>query len=121
MNLLDASALLCFLQGEPGAEVVARALGDQSACSAANWSEVSHKFVQHDRDFGMAKSWLKSLGLQVVPVLEVDAEAAAQLWQRNSHLSLGDRICLATGRRLNAVIWTADKAWGSHDNLRQIR
>jgi PIN domain nuclease of toxin-antitoxin system len=36
-------------------------------------------------------------------------------------LSLADRLCLALGRRLGAVVWTADGTWGSSETIRQIR
>ncbi len=41
--VLDASALLAFLAGEPGADVVERALADGPVCSAVNWAEVAQK------------------------------------------------------------------------------
>ncbi|MEC4813190.1 MAG: hypothetical protein SAK29_07950 [Scytonema sp. PMC 1069.18] len=38
-SVLDASALLAYLQGEPGAETVACALIQNSAISSINWAE----------------------------------------------------------------------------------
>jgi PIN domain nuclease of toxin-antitoxin system len=46
MNLFDSSALLCFLRGEEGADVVEREPLVGGACSAANWSEVAQKVAQ---------------------------------------------------------------------------
>ncbi len=40
MWVLDASAVLAFLHGERGADVVSDALADVSVVSAANWAEV---------------------------------------------------------------------------------
>ncbi|MEO5985895.1 MAG: hypothetical protein ABIW50_06100 [Candidatus Limnocylindria bacterium] len=40
-----------------------------------------------------------------------DAEIAAELWHTGTALSLGDRLCLALGVRMNAVVATADEAW----------
>lgn len=121
MNLFDASALLCFLQGETGADVVERELGAAARCSAVNWSEVAQKLLAYKRDWGLARGLLMSYGLEVEPVLPVDAEVAAQLWRAGSGLSLADRICLATGQRLGAVVWTADAAWGAGETVRQVR
>ena len=121
MNLFDASALLCFLQGEEGAAVAERELQVAAVCSAANWSEVAQKLILHDRDWQRARGLLLSYGLRVEPVNAADAEVAARLWRSGGGLSLGDRLCIATGQRLGASIWTADAAWGSGDNIHQIR
>jgi ribonuclease VapC len=121
VNLFDSSALLCFLRGEHGADVVERELLSGGACSAANWSEVAQKVAQHEHDWRPARALLLSYDLTVEPVTAPDAEAAARLWRRGSGLSLGDRLCLATARRLGAVVWTADAAWGTADPIRQVR
>ena len=121
MNLFDASALLCFLQGEEGADVVERELVEGGACGAANWSETAQKLIAHEQDWGLARGLLLSYELVVEPVQVTDAERAAELWRAGSELSLADRLCLATGERLGATIWTADQAWGSSETVRQIR
>lgn len=119
-NLFDASALLCFLQGEAGADVVEDSL-TAGVCSCANWSEVAQKMRQHGRDWQLARGLLLGYGLSLEPVLAADAEAAAGLWRAGSGLSLADRLCLATAGRLDAVVWTADAAWGSGGRIRQVR
>jgi PIN domain nuclease of toxin-antitoxin system len=122
MNLFDSSALLCFLQGESGADRVEGVLlGEPGVCSAVNWSETAQKVLRLDGDWPSSRALLLSYQLAVEPVTREDAETAATLWRRNSGLSLADRICLATGRRLAAVVWTADRAWGESDRVRQVR
>jgi len=121
VNLFDSSALLCFLQGESGADVVERRLGEDAACSAANWSEVAQKIIAHKRDWDLTRGLLLSYGLTIEPVQAADAELAARLWRTGSGLSLADRLCLATGRRLDATVWTADAAWGTAKPVRQVR
>ncbi|MGI9155794.1 MAG: type II toxin-antitoxin system VapC family toxin [Marmoricola sp.] len=121
MNLFDSSALLCFLQGEDGADLVESQLDHPSVCSAANWSEVAQKVIGAGRDWSASRALLHNFSLSVEPVTEYDAEAAARLWRRGSGLSLGDRLCLATGDRLDATIWTADSAWGVTGRVRQVR
>ncbi len=121
MNLFDASALLCFLQGEDGAAVVERELDVGGRCSAANWAETAQRIMSRDGDWEVARGLLLSYGLVVEPVLSDDAELAARLWRVGSGLSLGDRLCLATARRLGATVWTADIAWGTAEPVRQVR
>jgi len=121
VNLFDASALLCFLKGEDGADTVERALADGGRCSAANWSETAQKLLAHEQDWDLARALLQSYGLTVEPVLGDDAERAARLWRSGSGLSLADRLCLATAERLSAIVWTAEGAWGTGKNIRQVR
>lgn len=121
MNLFDASALLCFLTEETGADIVERELVAGGSCSAANWSETTQKLIAHGQDWSLSRGLLLSYGLKVEPVHATDAELAARLWRAGSGLSLADRICLATASRLDATVWTADTAWGTSDRIRQIR
>ncbi|MHB1500698.1 MAG: PIN domain-containing protein, partial [Candidatus Dormibacteria bacterium] len=78
MNVFDASALLAFLEGEEGADLVESALGAGGACAAANWSEVNQKILAHARSWELARSLLTSHDLAIEPVTQADAESAAQ-------------------------------------------
>ena len=119
MIVLDASALLAFLQGEPGADRVEEVL-DDAVVGAANWSEVAQKVRASGADWGVASGLLLSYRLRVEPVSHRDAEEAARLWKRGG-LSLGDRLCLAVAARLDAVALTADRAWGESERVEQLR
>ena len=119
--MFDASALLCFLQGEQGSDLVEGALDSGGACPAVNWSEVAQKVLARGGDWDLAGQLLHSFGLTVEPVIAADAESAARAWRAGDGLSLADRLCLAVGERLHAVVWTADSAWGSAGRVRQVR
>jgi ribonuclease VapC len=121
MNVFDASAILAFLQGEEGADVVETALEEGGMCSAANWSEVAQTVLSRDRDWSLAKGLLSTFELVVEQVTVTDAEWAAGQWRRGETLSLGDRLCLALGHRHAATVWTADQEWGDQAPIRQIR
>ncbi len=121
MTVLDASALLAFLHGEDGADVVEAALEMGASAGAANWSEVAQKVLAHGRDWDLARALLLSFDLAVVPVTAADAEAAAFRWRAGQGFSLADRLCLALGNRLEIDVLTADRAWGSEGGVRQIR
>ncbi len=121
MSVLDASAVLAFLQGEPGADVVEAALVAGATCGAANWSEVAQRVRGSERDWTIARALLESYGVDIEPVTIDDAEWAAARWRRNEGLSLGDRLCLALGHRLDSEVLTADQAWGDGEGVRQIR
>lgn len=120
--VLDASALLAFLQGEDGAAVVETQLERADAtCGAANWSEVAQKVRSAGRDWSLARALLLSYGLRIEPVTIDDGETAAMRWRPGEGLSLADRLCLALAERLGATAWTADTAWGSAPGIEQIR
>jgi len=121
MRVLDASAVLAFLQGEAGADLVEQELIDGAVCGAANWSEVAQKVQRRSGDWSLAQALLLSFALDVAPVEMVDGERAAILWTEFPHLSLGDRLCLALAERLAVETVTADRAWGSSARIRQIR
>lgn len=119
--VLDASALLAFLQGEDGADLVEAALAGDARCGAANWSEVAQKVLAADRDWSLVRALLTSYDVQVEPVTVEDGERAAHRWRRGAGLSLGDRLCLALAERVDADVLTADASWGSEDRVTQIR
>lgn len=113
-TVLDASALLCFLQSEPGADKVDAAL-PEAVISSVNWAEVMQKSLAANVNVTGLRDDLIALGLAILPFTAEEAEIAAQLWQttRQCGLSLGDRACLALATRLNAPVQTADHVWSS--------
>ena len=119
--VLDASAILAFVQGEEGAEVVEAHLDDDARCGAANWSEVAQKVRAAGRDWDLVRSLLWSYEIAVEPVTEGDADRAARRWTAGEGLSLADRLCLGLAKRLDVDVLTADRTWGSGPGLRQIR
>lgn len=119
--VLDASALLAFLQDEPGAREVEEALDRGAVCGAANWSEVAQRVLAGGRDWGLVRGLLVSYDLGVEPVSVADAEWAARRWRRGEGLSLADRLCLALAEREDDIVLTADGAWGDTGRVRQIR
>lgn len=110
--LLDSSAILAFLWGEPGSDKVSDAFNESVvSCTVANWAEVVAKVVSRSGDWNAAEAALVGRGLQLIPIEVDDAVAAGQLWDQHRTLSLGDRLCLAAGQRRGDVIVTADRAW----------
>lgn len=108
--VLDASALLAWLQSEPGVELVEAQLAS-GAISSLNWSEVLQKSLAHGVEITGLREDLEALGLVILPFDAADAEQAARLWLPGSGLSLADRACLALGLRLGVPVWTADRMW----------
>jgi ribonuclease VapC len=113
-TVLDASAILAFLQGEPGQETVKHALQvDRCVVSAANQAEVIAKALDRGLDAPTIQTILAELNYTVVDVTAHDGTAAGLLRSqtRTLGLSLGDRLCLVTAQRLKAKVLTADRPW----------
>ena len=119
--MVDASAVLAFLQDEPGADLVEEALADVAVIGAANWSEVAQKVMAGAGDWNLARALLQSYDITIEPVSAHDAEHAARRWRKGTGLSLADRLCLALADRLDTDVLTADRAWGEGGRVRQIR
>jgi PIN domain nuclease of toxin-antitoxin system len=110
--VLDSSALLAFIQGEPGGEVVAGVIGD-ALMSSVNLAEVVTKLVERTGSLERARAALGMANIEVVDFDRSQAEQAGSLVrQTRSHgLSLGDRACLALAMRQAAPAVTADRNW----------
>lgn len=113
--ILDASAILAYLQGEPGWEQIETCLRDASSCfvPAANQAEIIAKALDKNMAIVELNSILGSLGYQVIAHPPEDGEQAGRLRSttREAGLSLGDRLCLAAALRLKAIVFTADRPW----------
>ncbi|MGI9168897.1 MAG: type II toxin-antitoxin system VapC family toxin [Caulobacteraceae bacterium] len=112
--VLDASAILCLIRAEPGAEIVKAALPN-SAISAVNLAEVVAKMVDLGMDDGPIAKVLDPLDLRVAPFDAAQARASGILRRltRDQGLSLGDRACLALAAHKEATALTTDRAWRS--------
>ena len=110
--VLDASALLAYLQDEPGGERVRDVLAD-SVMSSVNWAEVIGKARDERVDTQGLREDLASLGLALEPFSAEQGEIAGRLKERTRRLglSLGDRACLALGSDRGETVYTADRAW----------
>jgi PIN domain nuclease of toxin-antitoxin system len=111
--VLDASALLAYLLDEAGAGEVEQALADEAVIGAVNLAEVLSKLSDGGEDPDSAMGGITVLPLEVVPFDEDLAVESARLRPHSASagLSLGDRACLALGRRLARRVLTADGAW----------
>jgi PIN domain nuclease of toxin-antitoxin system len=111
--VLDASALLAVLNGEPGAEKLTPQLLADATSSTVNLAEVQSKLVS--RGMEPEDAWEAT----VSPIREATAFTVEQAKVAGSliaqtgafGLSLGDRACLALGIALHAPVYTADRSW----------
>jgi ribonuclease VapC len=132
--VLDASAVLALIQGEPGGQRV-RAVVRQAVLSSVNLTEVVTKLIAHGVPVNGVREILLGIELFVHAhdeELAVEAGAmhaitppqgvhahdeelaveagAMHAITRPQGSSLGDRACLALARRLAATALTTDRA-----------
>jgi len=110
--VLDASALLALLNSESGADVVAESI-PEAVINAVNLSEVVGKLIKAGMPEKAIREALMGLDLEVISFDEEQAYSTGLLRSMTDEfgLSLGDRICLDTARRLGIPALTADKMW----------
>ena len=118
--LLDASAVLAWLQEEPGSEVVDEVL-DESAIASINAAEVLHKLIGQGATAEQAGEILARLAVPIVDFASGHL-AAATRFSKIKGLSLGDRACLAVAEGMGIMAVTADQQWStSGARVRLIR
>jgi ribonuclease VapC len=116
---LDASALLAYLQGEAGHEVVGKALahaaeGEPLLMSAVNWGEVAYiltKAVGTD-ETGRTLRTLATFPIDIVPADQKTAELAAA-FKSAGKLAYADCFAAALAQLSGAQLLTADQDFES--------
>jgi len=119
-SVVDASALLAYLLGEPGSAAIRAALAAGAAMSIVNYAEVLTRLGDSGDDPASTHRRLTEQGLfggllDVVSLTDDDVVTMARLRNptRAQSLSLGDRACLATGLRLGWPVVTVDRNWAA--------
>lgn len=114
--VIDASALLCLLNDEPGADRVVDVL-TRCVISTTNLAEVVSKLRERGLSLDEVREALGGLHLDVRPLSPAQAFIIGDLrpTTRSLGLSLGDRACLALAMDLQAELFTTDAALASVD------
>lgn len=114
--VLDASALLAFLRGEPGNDRVAAVLG-KSCISSVNLAETYSKLIEYGKPLEAVIFHVRRLQIPVVEFDESQAEIAASFWKksRTIGMSLGDRACLSLAMKLSVPALTTEQVWDKCD------
>lgn len=120
--VLDTSALLAFVNGEPGGDVVAEVIGD-SMISTVNLAEAVTKLVDRGASLDLAREILGIASYAVVDFDRAQAETAGALvtQTRLRGLSLGDRACLALAQQEQLPALTSDRIWLEVESSVEIR
>lgn len=112
ISVIDASAILAAVLGEPGGDSVFDLL-DEAVVSTVNVAEVYTYAAMKDLPTEAIDAFFADTGIAMVSFDPAQAVAAGQLARitRKTGLSLGDRACLALAKLRNAEVLTADRPW----------
>jgi PIN domain nuclease of toxin-antitoxin system len=115
-NVVDSSALLALILGEPGSDFVEASLEQGAFVSSVNLAEVIAK-LSESQDEAQVRRSLLTVKFETVPFAEDHAwrTAALRSSTRSLGLSLGDRACLALAQALGLPALTADRRWAETD------
>lgn len=114
MILLDASAILGYLNDEPGKETIETLLLQGNTCiSVVNLAEVMTKLCDWGMTAEQGSEVMERLALRIEPFTPEIACETARLrpLTRELGLSLGDRACLATASVRRCAVVTGDRPW----------
>lgn len=111
MKVLDASAVVAYLLGEPGADI-ARAALPSGCLSVVNLCEILTRIAREGVAPEVTIKNVEATGLRVVEASAAQATRAAILRDRPG-LSLGDRFCVALAHELGAPVVTSDRIWAT--------
>lgn len=110
--VIDASALVALIRGEPGSEMVQKDVRT-ATISTVNLGETAQRQFKTGTSRAEFESVIESLELDIIPVdaeLAIDAAEIREIG-RKVGLSQADCICLALAKRMGTVAMTADRAW----------
>lgn len=118
--VIDASALLAYLQNEPGSNVVQKALEQPLLISAVTWAETVGKLVGAGVPMNQAEADMAELGLEVIAFDAEQMTLAAWFYARRKpyQLSLGDCAVLALSEAKDMPVITGEQHWVKLPNLR---
>ena len=124
IHVMDASAILAILRGEPGCDYVQELLdSEECAISSVNMAEVGSKLI----DYGLPPQEFPRIARQLqIDIIDFTTEQSIQSAQirkitRSAGLSLGDRACVALTQLMQGCVVTADRAWLDIAETTQIK
>jgi len=114
--VLDASALLAYLNDEPGGDDVPLT-GGEAVISSVNLAEAISVLTSRGGGAELIRAHLSALSMEVVPLDRASAERAGFLIAKTKRrgLSLGDRCCLALAGERGLPVMTTDRVWSELD------
>ena len=111
--VIDTSALMAFVKGEPGGASVGPLLG-QAIASPVILAETLSKLARQGFDPVAIQRDLLTAGLKVEALDPSDVASVVSLYQLSEgRVSLADRFCLALAMDRGLPVLTGDRPWAA--------
>jgi PIN domain nuclease of toxin-antitoxin system len=110
--VLDTSALVAFLLGEKGADVV-HAVLHRARISAVNVAETIEVLARKSGISADEAGMLSDARAEAFDDTQAKTTGALLSEHRRDNLSLGDACCLPSAMFLRAEVFTADRTWSA--------
>jgi PIN domain nuclease of toxin-antitoxin system len=113
IHVLDASALVAYLSGEPGAKVIDDLLNDPGAVSYAHSMNLCEVFYDAIRKTSFSDAQQVILDLRKAGVIE-RRDMSKDFWQNaaalkaRGRISLPDCFCISLAQKLGGEVVTSD-------------
>ena len=124
IHVMDSSAILAILRGEPGCDYVQELLqNEECAISSVNMAEVGSKLI----DYGLPPEEFPRIARQLqIDIIDFNTDQCIQSAQirkitRSAGISLGDRACVALTQLMKGYVVTSDRAWLDIAEVTQIQ
>jgi ribonuclease VapC len=124
IHVMDSSAILAILRGEPGCDYVQELLqSEECSISSVNMAEVGSKLI----DYGLPPEEFPRIARQLqIDIIDFNTMQSIQSAQirkitRSAGLSLGDRACIALAQLMQGCVVTSDRAWLDIAETTQIK
>jgi ribonuclease VapC len=124
IHVMDSSAILAILRGEPGCDYVQELLqSEECSISSVNMAELGSKLI----DYGLPPEEFPRIARQLqIDIIDFNTMQSIQSAQirkitRSAGLSLGDRACVALAQLMQGCVVTSDRAWLDIAETTQIK
>jgi len=111
--VLDASIVIRFLNQEKGWEKILPILEGKVCMSSLNVTEFYTWCIRQEKGMSVGQEMIGEMDIQIIDFDSELAELATQIYLKTKPfgLSLGDRACLCTAKKMKSKVYTCDKIW----------
>lgn len=114
--VVDSSVILALVNSELKDDTLEHLVQHNSIICAVNYAEILSKFVENSKNDNVEEFDKLLRFTYCKRIYQTDLElnlivGMLSSYRKKYNLSLGDRYCIALGKKLKLPVYTADKIW----------